>query len=64
MLSCIPLTAYCEMTGETTKAIDNRIDRGIWQLGVQVLKIPHVKERWIDLNQVEKWARQNSSRAE
>lgn len=60
-LSCVPLSAYCEMTKETTSAIDNRVDRGIWQLGVHILKVPHVRERWVDLDQVAKWARQNSA---
>jgi hypothetical protein len=31
----------------------------VWREGVQVLKVEGVKERWIDLSEVAKWARQN-----
>ncbi len=58
-LECIPLSAYCQMTGETPEAINKRIQRGIWREGVQVLKIEGVKERWIDLLEVNAWARRN-----
>ncbi|GAB2932247.1 hypothetical protein GCM10011328_37330 [Hafnia psychrotolerans] len=58
-LECIPLTAYCQMTGETPEAINKRIQRGIWHEGLQVLKIDGVKERWIDLIEVNHWARGN-----
>jgi hypothetical protein len=47
------------MTGETPEAINKRIQRGIWREGVQVLKIEGVKERWIDLQEVNVWARGN-----
>ena len=45
------------MTGETPEAINKRIQRGIWREGIQVLKIAGVKERWIDLHEIDKWAR-------
>ncbi|HGV2966850.1 TPA: excisionase, partial [Escherichia coli] len=48
-------------TGETPEAINKRVQRGVWREGVQVLKVEGVKERWIDLNEVAKWARQNCS---
>ncbi|HGW6103992.1 TPA: excisionase [Citrobacter werkmanii] len=56
-LECVPISAYCQMTGETSSAIDKRIERGIWQEGKQVLKPKGIKERWIDLTEVTKWAR-------
>ncbi len=58
-LDCIPLKAYCNTTGETIEAINKRIQRGVWKEGVQVLKVDGVKERWIDLAEVTKWARGN-----
>jgi hypothetical protein len=62
-LSVVPLQKYCEISGEHRKAVERRIERGIWQVGKQALKIERIKERWIDLNEVEKWAREASSRA-
>ncbi|HFQ7029236.1 TPA: excisionase [Yersinia enterocolitica] len=47
------------MTGETLEAINKRIQRGVWREGSQVLKIEGVKERWIDLLEVNAWARRN-----
>ncbi|CNL00609.1 Uncharacterised protein [Yersinia frederiksenii] len=56
-LDCIPISTYCLNTGETVEAINKRIQRGIWREGRQVLKVDGVKERWIDLTEVSKWAR-------
>ncbi|QBH97194.1 excisionase [Limnobaculum zhutongyuii] len=58
-LDCVPLTTYYQMTGETADAVNKRIQRGLWIEGVHVLKIEGVKERWIDLVEVAKWARTN-----
>lgn len=58
-LDCVPISTYCKETGETSEAISKRVQRGVWQEGVQVLKVEGVKERWIDLSEVAKWARQN-----
>ncbi|WP_261372440.1 excisionase, partial [Yersinia aldovae] len=43
--------------GESIEAVNKRAQRGVWQEGVQVLKIEGVKERWIDLVEAAKWAR-------
>lgn len=58
-LDCVPISTYCKVTGETPDAINKRVQRGVWREGVQVLKVDGVKERWIDLSEVAKWARQN-----
>ena len=60
-LDCVPISTYCKETGETPEAINKRVQRGVWREGVQVLKVEGVKERWIDLSEVAKWARQNCS---
>ncbi|CRL46033.1 hypothetical protein SGGMMB4_04259 [Sodalis glossinidius str. 'morsitans'] len=57
---CIPISTYCKNTGENIEAINKRIQRGLCREGVQVLKIDGVKERWIDLSEVCKWARKNN----
>ncbi|AKH63865.1 MULTISPECIES: hypothetical protein [Photorhabdus] len=59
-IECVPISTYCYATGETVDAINKRIQRGVWLDGVHVLKVEGVKERWIDLNEVAKWARKNS----
>lgn len=60
-LDCVPISIYCKETGETPEAINKRVQRGVWREGIQVLKVEGVKERWIDLSEVAKWARQNCS---
>ncbi|CAG9000626.1 MAG: hypothetical protein CENE_02626 [Candidatus Celerinatantimonas neptuna] len=57
MLGCVPLSQYCHISGESEAAVKKRIERGIWQIGVQVRKVNGVKERWIDLEAVTEWAR-------
>ena len=58
-LDGVPISTYCKETGETLEAINKRVQRGVWFEGVQVLKVEGVKERWIDLSEVAKWARQS-----
>ncbi|EMO0472627.1 excisionase [Pluralibacter gergoviae] len=56
-LECIPLAAYCLMTGETAEKIKNRVKSGIWRQGTHVIKIPGEKDSWIDLTEVNQWVR-------
>lgn len=56
-MECVPLKKYCEMSGEKEDAVKRRIDRGIWIEGVHFIKVAHVRERWIDIKEVEKWVR-------
>ena len=58
-LECVPISTYCRDSGETVEAVNKRIQRGLWQEGVHILKIDGVKERWIDLTEVTKWARKS-----
>jgi len=58
-LDCVPISRYCEITGESLVAINKRIQRGIWKEGNQILKVDGVKERWVDLLEIAKWARKN-----
>lgn len=58
-LDVVPITTYCGTVGETLDAVNKRLQRGVWQEGVHVLKVDGSKERWIDLKEVEKWARKN-----
>ncbi|MGX9360931.1 excisionase [Pantoea ananatis] len=61
-IQCVPLSAYCQMTGETPEAINNNFQCGIWGERIQVLKVDGVRERWIDLAEVDIWARSNKDR--
>ena len=63
MLSVVPLSKYCEISGESVRAVQARITRGVWLEGKQVIKIEKIKERWIDLTEVEKWVRNGGSYA-
>lgn len=56
---CIPISMYCKLFGESPDAINKRLQRQFWHEGVQVLKVEGSKERWIDVTEVNKWARKN-----
>lgn len=58
-LKTIPITAYCKICNTSLEQINMRLQRGIWQLGIHVLKVDNCKERYIDLEEVDKWARKN-----
>ena len=64
MPDAIPLSTYLstiELTDRDT--INKRIQRGIWQLGVHIVNVDGVKERWVNIAEVTKWAMNNSSHA-
>ncbi|MFS1538841.1 MAG: excisionase [Candidatus Phlomobacter fragariae] len=46
---CVLISKYCELFGESTEAINKRLQRQFWQESVQVLKVEGSKERWIDI---------------
>lgn len=58
-IDCVPISAYCQATGEKRETINKRLQRHVWKEGVHVLKVDGVKERWIDLIEVSKWARKS-----
>lgn len=59
----MPITKYCEVFGYSLAQINRRLERGIWQENVHVLKVEGCKERMIDLEEVDKWARKNKCHA-
>ena len=61
MMTVVPLSKYCEISGESIRAVQSRITKGVWLEGKQVIKIDKMKERWIDLTEVEKWVRNGGS---
>lgn len=60
-MKIVPLKRYCEISGESKDCVERRIDRGIWREGIHYQKINNVRERWIDIEEVEKWARNGGS---
>lgn len=56
-LDSLPLSQYCEMTGETAEAVTTRVRRGHWLNGVHVRKPEGAKELWVNLRAVEDWAK-------
>lgn len=57
---CVPLSVYCSLYGESEDAVNKRIQRGAWRQGREYHKISGVRERWIDLEAVSRWVRENS----
>lgn len=51
------ISAYCLEFNETKCAVIKRIDNGVWKEGEQWHKVKGSKERWIDLEGVERWVR-------
>lgn len=61
MMETVPLKQYCKISGESVEAVNRRIERGIWVEGTHYVKVQHVRERWIDIKEVEKWVRNGGS---
>ena len=57
MLSVVPLSKYCELSGENVRAVQARITKGVWVEGKHVHKVKNVKERFVDIKEIEKWVR-------
>lgn len=51
------ISAYCAEFGETKISVEKRIENGVWLEGKQWFKVKGSKQRWIDLEGVEKWVR-------
>ncbi|EGQ8030316.1 TPA: hypothetical protein ACX3EJ_004990 [Vibrio parahaemolyticus] len=56
-MEIMPLSKYCELSGESKEAIMSRTRRGVWLYGNQVLKLEGIKELYIDTAAIAKWAR-------
>ncbi len=59
-LECIPLKAYCDMVGESAEKVKKRVSSKEWRVGTQVIKVPGCTDWWVDLTEVNRWARQYS----
>ncbi|EOV5296017.1 TPA: excisionase [Klebsiella variicola subsp. variicola] len=59
-LECIPLKAYCHMTGELPEKVKERVASKLWRLGTHVIKVPGSRDWWIDLVEVNNWVRNYS----
>lgn len=55
-MNMITVKRYCELSGETIAAVNNRIARGIWRKGLHYSVV--ARRRRINLKEVEKWAGQ------
>ena len=56
-LRTVPLTKYCELSGEDIESVRKRIKRGTWVKGIHAFKTDGVRELLIDLEAVERWIR-------
>lgn len=61
MLTTVPLSKYCAISGESVKAVERRIERGYWIKGKHYFSIANVRERWVDLVAISEWARTSGS---
>ncbi|MXR37253.1 hypothetical protein [Craterilacuibacter sinensis] len=60
LLEWVPLSRYCEASGESSECIRSRRRSGIWLEGVEWRRAGD-KKIWINLKAVEKWASTSSS---
>lgn len=58
-LGVIPLTRYCQITGEAANAIHQRVHRGVWLVGREVHK-PTGGDYWVDLAAVHYWVKKRT----
>ena len=56
---CIPQRAYCEQYQVKPDSIRQRLSKGIWSLGQEVVEV-NGAGRFIDLEAVDKWVRKSS----
>lgn len=56
LTECIPLKRYLDLTGETEAAVNNRIQRKHWNLGVEYHR-PAGGGTWVDLPALCAWVR-------
>jgi len=61
MLTTVPLSQYCVISGESIKAVERRIERGYWVKGSHYFTPANVRERWVDLVAISDWARNSGS---
>jgi len=61
MLTTVPLSQYCVISGESLTAVERRIERGHWIKGKHYFKPANVRERWVDLLAISDWARSSGS---
>lgn len=59
ILDWVRLSRYCELTGETPAAVDNRIRAGVWLRDVHARRPDGSKELWVNLRAVNDWAAGN-----
>lgn len=53
MIRYLPLSKYCNDSGDTVNTVNLWLKRGIWAYGVHVFKIDGIKERKVDLLEVD-----------
>ena len=61
VLTTVPLSQYCVISGESIKAVERRIERGSWVKGSHYFTPANVRERWVDLVAISDWARNSGS---
>ncbi|MCG9736510.1 hypothetical protein L1D51_21405 [Pseudoalteromonas shioyasakiensis] len=61
MANEVLISRYCELTGDTKKAVNARIQRGIWLEGIHYYVVPNMRERWVDLNEISNWVKNSGS---
>lgn len=61
VLTTVPLSQYCVISGESIKAVERRIERGYWVKGSHYFTPANVRERWVDLVAISDWARNSGS---
>jgi len=52
----IPVSKYCELTGETADAVDKRIRSGYWLRDIHVRQPEGSSRLWINIEAVNQWA--------
>lgn len=52
----LPKDVYCKQYNVSVDTIRKRVQRGIWQYGVHILKVPNAGE-FVDLEAIDKWVR-------
>jgi hypothetical protein len=56
----IKLKRYCEVTGDTSDAVQKKVSRGIWREGTHIKTAPD-GARWVNTEEVDAWVEKGTN---
>ncbi len=61
-MNILPIMKYCELEGVSENAVRRRIQKGMWRMNVEVIKVKGYQTLFVDLDAVERHIRDPKNR--